>query len=166
MIFLTVGTILPFDRLTKAVDEWAGLRSDIEVFGQIGDVSDENYLPQHFRWERRLNNADFKEKIHTSAAVIAHAGIGAIIEALQLGKQIVILPRERRFQEHVNDHQLQTIQRFAERPGIYGVTHESGLAKAMDAVLESMDAPPDVSEDAEEGLLCAVRQAIHGGAQN
>ncbi len=36
MIFVTVGEQLPFDRLVRAVDEWAAA-SGKEVFAQIGN---------------------------------------------------------------------------------------------------------------------------------
>ena len=38
MIFATVGTQLPFDRLIAAVDRWAGTRPGREVFAQIERV--------------------------------------------------------------------------------------------------------------------------------
>ena len=38
MIFVTVGSQLPFDRLTAAVDDWAATRPEVELFGQVGDT--------------------------------------------------------------------------------------------------------------------------------
>ena len=45
MIFVTVGTQLPFDRLVRAVDAWAAEHPQVDVFGQIGPAS---FRPKHF----------------------------------------------------------------------------------------------------------------------
>jgi UDP-N-acetylglucosamine transferase subunit ALG13 len=46
MIFLTVGTQFPFDRLVRAVDEaFDNGAIDEEVFAQIGETS---YRPRNF----------------------------------------------------------------------------------------------------------------------
>ena len=39
MIFVTVGSQLPFDRLVSVVDEWATGRPDAKLFGQVGDTA-------------------------------------------------------------------------------------------------------------------------------
>lgn len=163
MIFLTVGTIFPFDRLVRAVDNWVGAHSEFDVFGQIGNVGEGNYTPKNFAWNRRLKNAEFRERIKNSDFVIGHAGIGSIIETLQLGKQIVILPREKRFNEHVNDHQLQTIRRFSERPGIHGAKTEQDLPSAIDRALSAQAELSQISKDADPSLISAIRLVIDGG---
>ena len=50
MIFVTVGTQLPFDRLIRAVDNWAKAAGRRDVFAQIGPAS---YRPLH------IDSADF-----------------------------------------------------------------------------------------------------------
>ncbi len=44
MIFATVGTQLPFDRLIRALDGWAASNGGVEVFAQIGRGE---YEPSH-----------------------------------------------------------------------------------------------------------------------
>lgn len=36
MIFVTVGTQMPFDRLVEAVDQWASTRDRVNVFARSG----------------------------------------------------------------------------------------------------------------------------------
>ena len=45
MIFVTVGTQLAFDRMIKAVDEWAGARGRTDVFAQVGPAAQAHPTP-------------------------------------------------------------------------------------------------------------------------
>jgi len=109
MIFVTVGEQLPFDRLIRTVDEWVGI-SKKEVFAQIG-ITD--YKPKHISYKYFLTPEEFKEKILAANIIVAHAGMGTIITALELGKPILIMPRQTAFGEVRNDHQLATAKRFS-----------------------------------------------------
>ncbi len=113
MIFLTVGTQFPFDRLVRAVDD--GVASGAiagPVFAQIGST---DYAPRAFPWTRALGAREFRDMVQTSRGMISHAGVGSILAALEAEKPIVVLPRMARFGEVVNDHQVLTALRFAER---------------------------------------------------
>lgn len=112
MIFLTVGTILPFDRLVRAVDEAVGrgLIRD-EVFAQIGQTKT---VPRHIESTDVLDKDTFGEKIERASSIISHAGMGSITMALTNNKPLLVMPRLKRFGEHVNDHQLGTAKKFEE----------------------------------------------------
>ncbi|MBA4809155.1 glycosyltransferase [Brevundimonas sp.] len=114
MILLTIGTQLPFDRLVKALDEISPSLNR-PIFGQIGKSS---YRPTSFQWAERLAPKDFDEKFSAATVIVSHAGIGTILTAQKYGKPIILFPREARFGEHRNDHQLATCNQLAGRPGI------------------------------------------------
>ena len=78
MIFYTVGTQLPFDRLTKMIDKFAET-SDIEIFGQIGNT---DYKPKNFEYCKQLEVADFERKFDSASIIISHAGMGTILQSL------------------------------------------------------------------------------------
>ena len=112
MIFVTVGSMFPFDRLVGAVDDWAGARrASPHVLAQIG----EGRPPRHLRWERRLDPAAWEAAVAAATLVVAHAGVGTVIAAATHGRPLVILPRLRRLGEHVSDHQLETAGWLAAR---------------------------------------------------
>jgi UDP-N-acetylglucosamine transferase subunit ALG13 len=46
-------------------------------------------------------------------AVVAHAGIGSLLAALDVGKMPILVPRMRRYREHVDDHQVDVARTFA-----------------------------------------------------
>ena len=84
MIFLTVGTLFPFDRLVKAVDITIAKNNGYEkVFAQIGKT---NYEPKNIEYTAILENRNFDKKISDADYLISHAGIGTITRALELNK--------------------------------------------------------------------------------
>ena len=110
MIFLTVGTQFPFDRLVTAIDRLfdTGAIHD-EVFAQIGQSS---YKPRHFPAVASLEKEAFDDRFRRASAVISHAGMGAITMALDHGKPLLVMPRRRDYREVVNDHQGALADKF------------------------------------------------------
>lgn len=129
MIFLTVGSHEPFDRLIAAMDQWCVRNPGLEVFGQITDRS--AYRPQHFAFVGQLDAASYRQKCLEARCLVSHAGMGSIITALDLSKPIVILPRRGHLQETRNDHQYATAREFRDKPGIFLAEDESHLDAAM-----------------------------------
>lgn len=115
MILLTLGTQLPFDRLVRALDEIAPTLNQ-PIFGQIGRST---YRPKSFEWAETMDPRVFDEKFRSADLVVSHAGIGTILTAQKHGKPIILFPREARYGEHRNDHQLATCNQLAGRAGIY-----------------------------------------------
>jgi UDP-N-acetylglucosamine transferase subunit ALG13 len=111
MIFLTVGTQFPFDRLVKAVDELVGSGAITdEVFAQIGDST---YTPRHFQAVPSLDKGAFDDCFLKASAIISHAGMGTITMALDHGKSLLAMPRRSRYGEVVNGHQEGLARKFA-----------------------------------------------------
>ena len=111
MIFLTVGTVMPFDRLVRALDDAVGDGAVEEsVFAQVGRGG---YRPRNIEWVETLERDRFRERLSAAHALIAHAGTGTIFMALERLKPILVMPRLSRLGEHVNDHQVATAREFA-----------------------------------------------------
>ena len=130
MIFATVGTQLPFDRLIRTLDEWARDHAQTEVFAQIGQST---YEPKYMQWSRTITPDQFQSYVAESDVVVAHAGMGSIISAVELGKRVVVMPRREALGEHRNDHQLGTVKRMAHLHGLEVVHDEEDLGNALDA---------------------------------
>jgi UDP-N-acetylglucosamine transferase subunit ALG13 len=122
MIFLTVGTQFPFDRLVRAVDEAFdnGLVGE-EVFAQTGETS---YKPRNFEAVARLEKGLFDNYVRQASGIISHAGIGTITMALDNHKPLLVMPRLKKYGEVVNDHQVAIAKRF-EQSGYVLVAYES-----------------------------------------
>jgi UDP-N-acetylglucosamine transferase subunit ALG13 len=88
MIFATVGTQLPFDRLVRGLDQWASRNPQEEIFAQIGQA---NYIPENCEWARTISANTFRARLEECRIVVAHAGMGTIISAAEIGKPVIQL---------------------------------------------------------------------------
>jgi UDP-N-acetylglucosamine transferase subunit ALG13 len=163
VIFATVGTQLPFDRLVGAVDRWAAARSDREVFGQVGPTA---LRPAAIAWERFLSPQECRERMRAADLIVAHAGMGTILTALELGTPIVVMPRVAALGEHRNDHQLATARRLAEQASLAVAFDEAELHARLDALAGGGPAARRrrIGRHAEGPLVDALRAFIAGGA--
>jgi UDP-N-acetylglucosamine transferase subunit ALG13 len=109
MIFVTIGTQEPFDRLIKAVDEIAPLLGDIRIVAQ---VSNSTYVVRNLETVEFIGPKDFNSLFSSATLIISHAGMGTIISALEQEKPIIVMPRLLKYGEHRNEHQLATAKRF------------------------------------------------------
>lgn len=161
MIFLTIGTHEPFDRLVRAVDAWAG-ETGTEVFAQITDRA--QFTPQHMTYVRHLDPAEYDARCAAATFLTAHAGMGSILAALKLAKPIVVLPRRGHLGETRNDHQFATALRFQTRPGILVAETEDmlpqRLREAQALVRAGTPGHGPISPTAEPRLIAAIRSVI------
>lgn len=127
MVFLTVGTQQPFDRLVRIVDEVAG-RLDLKVVGQIGES---DYRPSHIKHQAVMLPTDFQKHVAGADIIIAHAGIGTILVAQQHRKPLIIFPRRASFNEQFHDHQLATCAHMENAPGIHVAYTQEDLERLL-----------------------------------
>ena len=128
MIFVAVGTQLPFDRLIEAVDTWPGC-GQTKVYAQVGEGK---YIPKNIEASEYITAMEFAGFCQEAEIIVAHAGMGAILTAREYGKPLIIMPRSAELGEHRNDHQLATAKRFGELDGIYVATSEGELHALLD----------------------------------
>jgi UDP-N-acetylglucosamine transferase subunit ALG13 len=159
LILLVVGTQLPFDRLTKAVDDWAGLRGRTNVFAQIGPTE---FKPRHMQWVEFMEPADYQRRFEQATLLVAHAGMGSIIGALEASKPVLIMPRKASLGEHRNEHQLATAERFRGRPGVFVADNEGEIAAILDRH-ESLAAGSPIDRYAQPRLIQRLRGFIQSG---
>lgn len=156
MIFVTVGAQMPFDRLIRAVDEWAAQAGRSDVFAQTGDT---NTPPKHIEWTRFIDPPEFRERVRSASAIVAHAGMGSIISALTAGVPILVMPRRGDLRETRNDHQIATATRFRELGRVTVAFDEQELAEQLDRI-SSLKAPERASDVASPELISALRQFV------
>ncbi len=129
MILLTVGTVFPFDRLVKAVDTAAEkIQFHEEIIAQTGDCS---YVPRNFKSVPFLEKSQLDKYITEASAIISHAGVGSIKSALSSYKPLLVMPRLKKYHEHVNDHQLILAERFEKLGYLLAAYDQECLAEKM-----------------------------------
>lgn len=114
MIFVTVGTHeQPFNRLIKEVDRLVetGVIKD-DVFIQTGYST---YEPQFCKWSSLISFDKVNELMETSDTIITHGGPATFMSAIANGKKPIVVPRQEKYNEHVNDHQVDFVQQVKER---------------------------------------------------
>lgn len=113
MILVTVGTQrFSFNRLIEKVDNLVGqgLITD-HVIVQIGNS---DYHPIYCSYIDFLPENEFDDLIKKSETVITHGGIGTITKSLFLEKKVIIVPRMKKYKEHVDNHQIEIGKKFSE----------------------------------------------------
>ncbi|MEA5442019.1 glycosyltransferase [Cyanobium gracile] len=106
MILVSVGTEqFPFNRLMH----WLELLIqnqliDEDIIVQYGTCT---FLPSGTTVYRLVKEDSFRELIQEARIVIAHCGEGTVLLLDTLQKPFILVPRSVRFQEHVDDHQVE-----------------------------------------------------------
>ncbi len=154
MIFLTVGTQLPFDRLVKAVDEW-GESQELEIIAQIGNSK---YKPMNMKYKSFFDPQEMRELFNRTDLIVSHAGMGTIISALQKKKPILVMPREVAYDEHRNDHQLATAKSFFLKGYIKVAFSSDELKSQLDDNIIAY--PGYIGDFASESLLSYISEFI------
>lgn len=153
MIFATVGSQEPFDRLIRAVDEWGRLNPRTDIFVQIG-CSD--FHPKHVDYTKFLNPSEFNRVMRAARVIVAHAGMGSIISALELGKPIVVMPRHGVLRETRNDHQIATAKRFGAQGRVVVAQDEKDFPAKLDYAL-TLPETDRIDPEASPRLIATIR---------
>ena len=158
MIFVTVGSMMPFDRLIQAMDKWAEHYPDQDMLAQIGEGQ---YVPSHMRSTRMLSPSEFRNAVGACAIVVAHAGMGSFFSCMEMRKPIVMLPRYASRNEVTTDHQVRAVHWLRNKPGVYVAMAEDEIAGAIDLALNagSVDIG-DFRRFASEPFLEKIRQFL------
>ncbi len=164
MIFASVGSMLPFDRFTRAVDEWARDNPQHEVFIQIGGG---DYEPQHAQFARMVHFTDYRARLNACDLFLAHVGMGSILQALEARKQMILIPRDLALGEHTTDHQMHTAERFRGRVGIeIATTTEKFKAEITRLVRKPLVTGEAFSTKASPQLVSAVALFLKNGTSS
>lgn len=97
------------DRLVEAIDETARKMPEEEFFIQLGNS---NYIPKYMKYERLIKKDEFYKAIEKCDVLVTHSGVGSIMNGLQLGKKVLVVPRLAKYNEHVDDHQVEIAEAF------------------------------------------------------
>lgn len=154
MIFVVTGTQLPFDRLIRMLDEIAPqLDEDI-----VAQVNGSGYLPRHINTIDLLPPDEFDRLFSSARLIVAHAGIGTIITAMQQQKPVIIFPRIATLGEHRNEHQLATAEKMKEAGWVYVANTKEELS----ALLQRPDLHPlcTIGSSASESLVESITDFI------
>jgi UDP-N-acetylglucosamine transferase subunit ALG13 len=140
------------------MDNWSKAHPDTKVHAQIGAGQ---YVPQAMSWSRSVSPAEFEQFVESSEIIVAHAGMGTVITAMQIGRPLVLVPRSAAHREHTTDHQLDTARWLDGRPGVKiantGDTLESAIREHMANFAGNLDR---IGDAAPQSFLDRIRGAL------
>jgi len=130
LILVIVGSQhFQFNRLLREMDnlvEQGVIKG--EVFAQTGHS---DYNPRNYAYVDFLDTTDYMQKIRDSDLIVCHGGVGAIIPALKENKKIIAIPRLEKFNEHIDDHQMEIIGYFSKKNLLYRIDSVESLGNAV-----------------------------------
>ncbi len=144
MIFVTVGTEHPFDRLVLAIDEICARGECGDAFVQIGSGGEE---PEHARFARFLSPQDMQATMRAADLVICHAGPSTIALARACGRKPIVVPRRPELGEHVDEHQILFARRLAASGLVTVVEDLDRLDETIQQVVRRGDASSTPDEN-------------------
>lgn len=131
MIFVSLGTMdMPFYRMAKAVDEFAATSKE-EVVVQTGYTGYEYKHAKAFKFCTKEEMANYISK---ASILILQGGWGAISEAMEMRKKIVVIPRHDKT-EHIHD-QFQLVRKLDSLGCVIGVLDEKTLPQAIEKAMK------------------------------
>ena len=130
MIFVTVGTHeQQFDRLIKEIDLLLEKKIITDnVFIQKGYSS---YIPKNCDYSDFLNYDEMQKYIDISDTIITHGGPASFVSVLMKKKHVIIVPRMKEYEEHVNNHQVEFCVKLKEKYNLNIVLKISDLSKYL-----------------------------------
>lgn len=142
MIFVTVGTHeQPFNRLVQEIDNLK--RDGVITEDVIIQTGYSTYEPKYCQWDKLIPYKQMIKNVEDARIVITHGGPASFIMPLQIGKTPIVVPRQKKFDEHVNDHQLEFARNVAERMGtiipVEDVNKLGEVIKNYDTIIANMN---------------------------
>ena len=111
-VVVTLGTIEGYG-FRRLLERLLGILPEgVEVLWQTGATDTTGLAIPAIR---SLPAADLEHALRASDVVVAHAGTGTALSALEVGKCPILVPRRAAHGEHVDDHQLQIAGELVQR---------------------------------------------------
>lgn len=113
LIFVSLGTQdKPFERLLKAIEK--GIDEGLIKEKVVVQAGFTKYETDKMEIHQVLDKDKLEKLMKTCDILIAHGGIGTILNGLKEGKPVIAASRLAKYGEHVNDHQAQIVGEFAD----------------------------------------------------
>lgn len=154
MIFVTVGVHYKgFDRLVKKMDEIAGKINE-KVIMQIGSTK---YKPKNSQYFNFIESDDEILNLYSQARiVVSHAGAGSALTAIRLSKPTILVPRLKKYGEHIDDQQLELAEALSKEGKVIAVYD----VEQLESSLKEADRLIIGSKKKESRLACFLKAEI------
>jgi UDP-N-acetylglucosamine transferase subunit ALG13 len=131
VVFVTVGSAPQgFRRLLEAVDRLAGAGTFAgdPVMMQTGHAA--GFIPVHCEAHTFISREEFSRLVQQATLIICHGG-ATPLEIIRAGKIPIVMPRQRKYGEIVNDHQVEFVQALAGEGRVIPAMEPEDLPEAI-----------------------------------
>lgn len=140
MIFVTLGTVKwqfsrPLIEIEKAVKQ--NLINE-EIIVQNGYTPFESKFLKTISF---LSTKEIDEMYKKASVVIVQGGTGSIIKGVKLGKKIIVVPRLKKYNEHIDDHQLEITNEMAKQNQIIPWYEKDNIVTLLEKTKKFYPAP-------------------------
>lgn len=159
-IFVTVGTDHhPFTRLIEWVDDWSASHDDLELVVQHGAARPSRCGTNH----ELLGGEEIAAQYAAADLVVSQVGPGTIADANRAGHRPIVVPRDPRLGEVVDDHQVAFGDFMASRGRCISVHTREHLVSELDAWLaapQPADLPVGALPAATSSTVAALSRTV------
>ena len=130
MVLVLLGTQNnSFTRLLEEVEKNINNGNIIEeVIVQAGYTK---YHSDKMKIYNLISSQQMEELVDNANLIISHGGVGSTLQCVKKGKVVIGVPRQKKYNEHVNDHQKQLIKCFNDQGYIIGTNDVIDLEQAL-----------------------------------
>lgn len=156
LILVTLGThTQPMDRLLVELDRLVEVGTiDEEVVVQAPAT---RLQPRHLTMRSVVSHTELEHLVKSARLVVTHAGPGNLALIARAGKVAVVVPRDERVGEHVDDHQRRYAAKIRSEPGYVVVEDIGALAAALEAAITTTAGRP---RTASATAIATIRSLI------
>jgi len=153
MILVTLGT--QKQQFTRLLDKIENSKIKDEIIVQAGHT---NYNSKKMQIFDFIDYQEMAKLVDKADLIITHGGTGSIVTPLKKGKKVIACPRLKKYEEHVDDHQEQIVDIFAEVGYILKLEENDNLDKLV-AKIKKMKMVPFKSNT--ENFINKLKELIN-----
>lgn len=129
-MLISVGsTLFPFQRMNTLVEHLAHIRHNNEkIIFQFGHTPP-HFLDPQVKPHAFIPHAKLMRYMKQARIIICHGGPATIYQALSFGKIPWVLPRQKRYGEHLNDHQVDFTTFMARHNLVHIITPKTSISR-------------------------------------
>ena len=127
---MTGASEYSFVRLFKILDELCeeGVIDKDKLIVQTGK---DQYISCNYKTFDMVSNKEFNDLSDKADFIISHAGTGCVVPNLKKGKRIIVFPRLEKYNEHLDDHQLELADLFSKEGYVICAKNKKELINAI-----------------------------------
>lgn len=133
MIFIALGTQkFQFNRLLKYVDDMK--EKEIIKSKVVAQIGFSDYVPKNYEYRDFFEKKEFEGFISNCNLLITHSGVATIMSGIKERKAVIVVPRDSKYGEHVDNHQFEIANSFSKSGYVKMCTNYEELLGAYDQI--------------------------------